>query len=246
MDPFLEGMLWPDLHHSLAYGIRKLLASQLPDHYTAQIEVAVAIDEEPEREFGIMYPDVEVVRQNKTGEPPAEYITPASLNVRETIPVELRLSSVKIRNRQQQQLITSIEILSPVNKRGKGAEEYRLKRQKLKKQGVHLLEIDLLRRGQRAVRSPKLPACDYLISLHRANCNDTALWTLQLKGQLPTVPVPLRPPDKDIALPLGSILHEIYDEARYDKSIDYTEIPPPPGLSPAGEQLLKSIRNSAV
>lgn len=42
-------------------------------------------------------------------------------------------------------VITSIEILSPVNKREPGLTAYQRKRLQLHNAGVHLLELDLLR-----------------------------------------------------------------------------------------------------
>jgi hypothetical protein len=43
----------------------------------------------------------------------------------------------------------------------------------------------------------------------------------------------LRPPDADVALDLGLALTAVYDEAAYDLSIDYEQVPPPPTLSAA-------------
>jgi hypothetical protein len=245
MDPYLEGALWPDVHHSLSYGIRRHIVPKLPERYTAHIEVAVLLDEQPEHEIGIMYPDVEILRQNKAQEPPGDYTTPATLQLAEIKPVEVRVSSVTIRDARSQQLITAIEILSPVNKRGKGAKAYQQKRQELKNKGVHLLEIDLLRRGQRAVRSANLPKCDYLISLCRGQTEHTDLWLLQLKDKLPVLPVPLKAPDEDIALPLGHILNQVYKEAGYENSIDYQQPPPPPVLSEEDEKWVKKTIYSA-
>jgi hypothetical protein len=51
---------------------------------------------------------------------------------------------------------------------------------------------------------------------------------VQLTEKLPTVAVPLRDPDPDVPLDLGSILAAIYDLAAYDLSIDYSQPPPPP------------------
>ena len=45
MDPFLEGYLWPDVHHSLATQIRDQLSPLIRPHYVARIEVQVVRDE---------------------------------------------------------------------------------------------------------------------------------------------------------------------------------------------------------
>jgi hypothetical protein len=62
MDPYLEGYLWPDVHHALASKIRQLLVPQLSPNYLARLEVSVFEDKNPEGEVGILYPDVEILR----------------------------------------------------------------------------------------------------------------------------------------------------------------------------------------
>ena len=62
MDPYLEGYLWPDVHHRLATQISDQLMPHLRPRYVAHIEIQVVTDESPEAEIGIMYPDVEIVQ----------------------------------------------------------------------------------------------------------------------------------------------------------------------------------------
>ena len=64
---------------------------------------------------------------------------------------EVRFVNVEARDSATNHLVTSIEILSPVNKRGKELREYQRKRDRLEAADVHRLEIDLLRRGRRPV-----------------------------------------------------------------------------------------------
>ncbi len=245
MDPYLEGYLWPDVHHSLATQIRDQLMPYLRPRYVARIEVQVVTDETPEGEIGIMYPDIEIVhaqsRQAAPVFPPAlgsvlvaeePPLTPASLLLRN---VEVRVATVEIRDTAQNQLITSIEILSPVNKREPGLAKYREKRRRLQAAGVHLLEIDLLRRGQRALLHSNIPASHYFITLTRASADITEIWALNFQDPLPVVPTPLRAPDADVALDLPRALRTIYERAAYDLSINYNEPPPPPALSPQEE-----------
>ena len=56
MDPYLEGYLWPDVHHRLATQISDQLTPRLRPRYVARIELRVVADEGPEAEIGIMYP----------------------------------------------------------------------------------------------------------------------------------------------------------------------------------------------
>jgi Protein of unknown function (DUF4058) len=230
MDPYLEGYLWPDVHSALAHKIRQQLAPQIQPKYVARIEIAVIEDQSPEAEIGIMYPDVEVikVKSSRASSPEAD----ASITAPLTIPLpQVRLATVEIRDTAHHILVTSIEILSPVNKREPNLSHYRQKRERLRKADVHLLEIDLLRRGTRAWTHPRIPEVPYLVLLTRAQASAVEVWPIELQDKLPTLPVPLRPPDPEAILDLSAALTTIYDEAFYHLSIDYTQAPPPPPLS---------------
>jgi len=243
MDPFLEGYLWPDVHNALANKIRQLLAPRLRPRYAVRLEIYVVEDTAPETEIGIMYPDVEImlsgpVRGPSNDTPSAAGAapfggTPAAITIPVLEPVAVRIPTVEIRDVASNQLVTCIEILSPVNKRESGLATYRQKRQRLYHAGVHLIEIDLLRRGTRPLAHPRVPDSAYLIALTRAQSGATQLWPLGLPDPLPDVPIPLREPDPDSLLELGTALATIYDEAGYDLSIDYAQSPPPPPLSEA-------------
>jgi hypothetical protein len=241
MDPYLEGYLWPDAHHRLATEISRRLTARLKPRYVARLEISIVEDRSPEVEIGIMYPDVEVVKVDRGGvrETAEEYtVEPAQaivapLTLPRLNPVELRLATVEIRDTGQNELVTCIEIISPVNKREPGLAQYRRKQQRLYDAGIHLLEIDLLRRGTRPLAHPRLPVVPYLVTLTRAGSGRVDVWPIALQDPLPTVPVPLRAPDPDAHLDLEASLATIYDEAAYELSVDYTQPPPPPPFSEA-------------
>ena len=146
-----------------------------------------------------------------------------------------RYANVEIRTVAGQTLVTAIEILSPANKRpGRdGAEAYDRKRRELLRSDAHLLEIDLLRAGQRpALVLPALHA-SYTILLSRAERRpEVEIWPLTLRTQIPAVPVPLQAPDPDVALDMRAALQQVYHNARYDLRIDYRLPPPLPDLTP--------------
>lgn len=251
MDPFLEGYLWPDVHNALANKIRQILAPRLRPRYVVRIEIYVVEDTAPESEIGIMYPDVEVMLSQPANPPALDLpsgpaaptrATPATLTIPVFDPIEVRVPTVEIRDVASNQLVTCIEILSPVNKREPGLAIYRQKRQRLYHAGVHLLEIDLLRRGTRPLMHPRVPETAYLIALTRAQSGTTAIWPLGLRDALPDVPVPLHTPDDDSVLELGSALAAIYDEAGYDLSIDYQDQAPPPPLSADDVVWMRTLR----
>jgi hypothetical protein len=232
MDPYLEGPLWPDVHHELASAIRRQLTPRLGPGYVARIAVRLVKDAEPEEEIGIMYPDVAVLRDPREADDPA---FPA---------VSIRLVTVEVRSVATGRLDTAVEIVSPVNKRGEGLREYRRKRERLRTAKVHLLEIDLLRRGERVIPGRRVPNCDYLVGLTRAREGVTELWPLVLRDPLPIVPVPLRKGDDDVPLSLEPALIEVYKAAAYHKSIDYSQPPQPPELSPEDAAWVRQVTES--
>ena len=53
-------------------------------------------------------------------------------------------------------------------------------------------------------------------------------YTLSVRDPLPIIPIPLRPGDPEPTLALNQLLHDLYDRARYDLAIDYSQPPVPP------------------
>jgi hypothetical protein len=142
--------------------------------------------------------------------------------------------SIEVRDVSNRRLVTVIEILSPVNKMGDGAMEYVEKRAALMTTSVHLLEIDLLRRGGRILFETDPPPADYYVYLSRfTNRPYTDVWPIGLRERLPVLPVPLLPPDEDVLLDLQRAVNACYDLVHYERLLDYTVAPPPPPLSEA-------------
>lgn len=235
MNPWLEGYLWPDVHNDLASAIRSLLAPQIAPKYVARLAIATILDSDPESEIGITYPDVEVLqRQNRVEEPKMTYgnvkLTEPTVITPFKIPITLRIPIVEIRDTANNKLVTAIEILSPVNKRNPNLIDYRIKIDDLHRSGVHILEIDLLRRGTRPF-STKKNASHYQMMLLRAGTHNAALWAINVQDELPVLPVPLRAPDPDVVLELGKALDIIFERSLYHLSINYAEKPAPPAFS---------------
>jgi hypothetical protein len=251
MDPYLEGYLWPDVHNALAAKIRQLLTPLLRPRYAARLSIYVVEDSAPEGDVGILYPDVEVMRVarndaallpvNADAQARVSSATPAALSIPVTLPVDVQIPTLEIRDTAQNQLVTSIELLSPVNKRDAGLHQYRVKRQRLYQAGVHLLELDLIRRGTRPISHADVPNVPYLIALTRANAGKTDLWPMRFQDPWPRVPVPLRQPDDDVVLELGLAFSDVYDEAAYELSIDYQQPPPPPALAEHDNAWVRSL-----
>lgn len=244
MDPYLEGYLWPDVHTALAHKIRQLLAPQIQPHYVARLNISVIEDESFEAEIGVLYPDVEIIKPRSAAVPTealataGPVVTAAPLTI--TLP-EVHLTTVEIRDTAQNQLVTSIEILSPVNKREPNLSRYRQKRDRLRQAEVHLLELDLLRRGSRVWPYPNLPESPYMVILTRAAAHKLEIWPLQLSETLPILPVPLRAPDEAVAFDLGAAMTAVYEEAFYHLSIDYQADPPPPAFTTEEQTWVRQV-----
>ena len=138
-------------------------------------------------------------------------------------------SWVEIRDVAGRHLVTTIEILSPWNKRGTGRAEYLEKRRKLLHSASHLIELDLLRRGRRLPMKDRLPPGSYFVFVSRAEQRpQVQVWPIALDHPLPSIPVPLLTGDADITLDLQSALQNVYDLGGFDLVLDYSKAPPVP------------------
>jgi hypothetical protein len=149
------------------------------------------------------------------------------------------LLSVEIRDVAQRRLVTIIEILSPVNKRGEGMRDYAERCMELLRTRTHLLELDLLRQGTRIHLLGEPPPAPYYVYLSRwqrrpftQTCTELSrsIWPISLREPLPIVPVPLLPPDPDIPLNLQAAVKACFDLVSYEHLLDYSGSPPPPDL----------------
>ena len=120
------------------------------------------------------------------------------------------------------------ELLSPTNKQtGSHRSQYLVKRANLLNSTVHVVEIDLLRGGLPMPLADRPPGL-YSVLVSRAGARPRAdFWPFGLRDPLPTVPIPLRPDDRDARLDLRSILDRVYDESGYAYFL-YDHDPDPP------------------
>lgn len=247
MDPYLESPeIWHTLHTRLITNLADQLTNKLAPTYIADFETNIVIDYVDTGSNGgknggsresrpVLSPDVAVRK-------PASTVTElvatgavivAPLQLRIPMPVERRLSRMKIIHREREILVAVIELLLPVNKRaGEKREKYLKKRAKYLESSIHFVEIDLLRRWKRMPLAGKLPACDYLILVSDADKRpDVDVWPLSVRNPFPLIPVPLLRPDPPVMTDLGEALRIAYERARYDLQINYNQ-PPKPALSP--------------
>jgi hypothetical protein len=93
---------------------------------------------------------------------------------------------------------------------------------------VNLVEIDLLRGGQRMPMLDPWPDSPHTLLIARAGSQLCRVWRAHYRRSLSVIPVPLAKPDSDIPLDLQPMIDEIYQRFRYPRSIDYTKPLTPP------------------
>jgi hypothetical protein len=142
---------------------------------------------------------------------------------------------IEIRDRETRELITVIELLSPANKAlGSDREQYLGKRKVMLASNAYLVEIDLLRGGER-MPIQGLATCDYVVMVSRSYERPRVdLWPMTLRDPLPIIPIPLRPGDRDATIDLQRLLHEQYDAAGYEDYVYRSRVQPPLSDSDAG------------
>jgi hypothetical protein len=148
----------------------------------------------------------------------------------------------------EQQLVTSVEVLSPSNKaRGtEGRELYLRKRQGLLLGAVNLVEIDLLRGGERMPMFDPWPDSPYAILVAcRRRMPHCLAYPAQCLKPLPTIHVPLNKPDPDLPLALQPLVDAIYRRSRYHRSIDYTRPLSPPLAAAEASWVEQQLRERA-
>jgi hypothetical protein len=244
MDPFLEGQLWPDFHAAFIAETRMALVPGLRPRYVALIEKHVYLEREPDGPRRRVRPDAVVVEntphfQRSRGgatvleRPAVAVAAPVAVPLPAFTREKVERAYVEIRLRETRDLVTVIELLSPANKHpgDDGRTEYQRKRELVFQSGVHLVEIDLLRDGERLPMGEPLPPADYYAILSRAQSRPLAdVWPIGLRHRLPSLSIPLSGDDPDAALDLQAVFNAVYDRAGYDYMIGYEAVPEPPLL----------------
>ena len=98
--------------------------------------------------------------------------------------------------------------------------------------GVHVVEIDLLRRGTRTSFARPLPQGDYYTFVFFGDRRpNVSVYAWPLRRPLPVLPIPLRAPDPDVFMDLGAVVSNTYVRSQYGRKIDYGRPVPPPSPS---------------
>ncbi len=242
MDPYIESCgLWEDFHEALIAQIRDNLTRTVPGHYvirygersyvalvtseeiglvdrhTTQADVAIAFAPGASRSANGSATAVAELAATSTEDSP--------VTMRALIEMEFRESFVEVYElRPDRRLVTTIEVLSPSNKRYRspGWFRYCRKRQAHLEGSANLVEIDFLRGGRRMPMEDPWPESPYYVLVSRKpTAPQCAVWPAYCLRPLPEIPVPLSPPDADVQLALQPMIEAIYERSRYALDIDY-------------------------
>lgn len=236
MDPFLEEPTeWSGVHAWLITAIGEDLGNQIAPDYRVKIEERVFITAPDDLTKQLMAPNVFLVTGRK-GRSPEK--TAAGINtpvlVEPLYEEVIRDRYLEIHDTRTRQVVTTIEVLSPINKASgsPGREAYLRKRQAVMSSTTHWIEIDLLRAGE---RPPEIAGkSDYYALLKRAVAGTPfEVWFIDLRDRLPTIAVPLRPPHPDVPLDLQAAFERVYARGHYAEDTNYSGRVPPPPLPPA-------------
>ena len=239
MDPYLE-QYWQDLHARLVLYVCDQLEEQLPSNLIARVEERIVFETDREGDKPrAAYPDVKISeRRNRGGLAVAELPSLADI---EPLIVEYEGEPATetfiniMESSPGQRLVTVIEVLSLANKLpGEGRRQYRQKQEELAAGGVSLVEIDLLRRGQRVLSLPSehIPRAfrtTYQVCVRRGwRPRRYEIYPVPLRRPLPAIRIPLREKDQDIRLDLQAVLDLAYRKGRYHLTLNYRRNPDPP------------------
>jgi len=235
MDPFIEGQKWEDFHASFITAIRDVLVPAVRPRYIVDVERRIYLElSDPAEPVQMLVAGAAIYhRVDHLSEGSVAVANEPSIKPKVcTLPYfeEHRETFITIRRGLPARVVTVIELLSPTNKRKgtEGRDQYFDKIHALLKTSVSLVEIDLLRGGERpAVSDP--PPGDYFAVVSKPKPRPLAeVYGWSLADPLPRILIPLSIEDPDVPLDLQAAFNLVYDRAGYDYAIDYKQpvIPP--------------------
>ena len=229
MDPYLEfEAAWPDFHNRLIAEVCNELGAALPGSYVARVDERVEVASSglgPPRSYR---PDVLVGCFDEGPATPvvvtaghlAATLEPKLVEVLDRDPEELRMTWVEIRALPDLELVTAVEVLSPVNKAWQGRQSYLDKRDQLHAARVNLVEIDLLLGGAPLPMKQRIaPGAYYAIVARGARLPVAEVYLWSVRDRLPSLPIPLREPDPDVKIDLGALVTRVYNLGRYERTL---------------------------
>jgi hypothetical protein len=242
MDPFLEiNPIFQELHTQILANMQAVLQPQLRPKYVARLQRHLSEGSVWDRLPGMVSleykePDVTVISRSSTRKHAGSTATLAAPSV--SAVEELDAEELDLRKQRRiviyvqdrpRLAVTGIELLSPGNKQpgAVARERYLEKRASALHGGLHWVEIDLLRGGERPPLPMSVPkSTDYLGYVAPSGWHHL-LYAWSLREPLPVLPIPLL--DEDQAqLDLGECFSVAYVRIAADDDVDYESAPSPP------------------
>lgn len=225
MDPYLE-LDWGDFHSNTASGALEQLNDRLPEDLACRSEKRFVVCDSELIDLAIV-PEVSAFKQ-----PGPERLSENSRSspaladevlLRKLPPYEFPQHSLNIVDLGTGgRVITTIEFVSPVNKRpGDGLEKYRQKQKQCRQAKINLVEIDFCRSGDRTLIFPIATLQERKHSTYAALVSrvtrpfEASLFRLPIRERLGGIPIPLRPTDQEVVLELQPIVDHVYRTGRY-------------------------------
>jgi hypothetical protein len=253
MDPYLENpAIWPDVHHRLIDVASEFLLAALRPKYFVQIDERLYVADHLDTARSLIIPDLHI----REAYPQAEFsgsrggsamTVEPGIELESLENVEVHESRIQILDREKNQVVTVLEILSPANKveGSAGRESYRQERKEVIQSETSLVEIDLLRMAPPLYTRPDFERFDFMAMVSRwtGKRRTRHVWPMRLQEKLKPIPIPVRPGDADAILDLQAMLDTAYQRAGYELRVDYGIEPIPPFASSAMDWS-KEIRNA--
>jgi hypothetical protein len=234
MNPYLEHPdRWSTVHNRFIVAIADLLTPLLLPRYQVDIEKRIyQVTDSNLQLIGRSDVSVQSPRNPRQSIDPSRGAVAMLQPVRVTLPIEeeIREAYLEIKEAATGRVITTIEILSPTNKRGQGRQKYEDKRQRVLSSRTHLVEIDLLRSGESLPMNDAISSDYHVLISREADRPGADLYPFNLQDPMPIIPIPLQAADLEPTIDLKQIIEEIIVRSGYTHFIDYT-IDPIPNLS---------------
>ncbi len=231
MNPYLETpTLWSQVHTHLIVAIADYMNPLLRPKYRMSMEQRVYTDTNNDDNLELVgIPDNVVFSPSSTPTKTPSNVAVAPPKVKPlTIslpqPQTVKEWYLKVKNVETQEVVTVIEILSPKNKKlGEGRTKYLKKREQILMSLTHLIEIDLLRKGEiMPMNIDDTIKSDYRIIISRGDRRPQAeLYAFNLVQEIPSIPLPLKSEDQEPLIPLQDLVHSLYERGSYDLAINY-------------------------
>lgn len=236
MDPYLERRgVWSEVHTRLIVAIADELGPKIRPQYRVGVDLRTYLALTTSEEL-VGVPDVLVVAPSETSRETAASKTTMAVmpqTVELPMPEEIVERYLEIRDVATGEVIIVIEILSLANKLlHEGRKQYENKRLAIIGSRTNRVEIDLLRAGKPLPMRPLNDGgeSDYRILVSRASRRPHAdAYLFNVRDPIPDIPIPLRPGETEPLILLNPLLHDLYDRAGFDLTLDYSQ-PPQPSL----------------